>query len=104
MSEIKIKIGDEERAFDGDVHWIHEQIDGRRNKGANACVMVTIKCGQIDMILTTPGCAGHGGGGRRPNRDEQQIFDRWNELKLNTMQFTSGNLVAFLKGILNLCR
>jgi len=48
------------------------------------------------MTLTTPGCVTGGGGGRAPNANEREIFQLWNERRLNDIDFTGGNLVAFL--------
>jgi hypothetical protein len=40
--------------------------------------------------------SGAGVRGRRPNQREQEIFDLWDKMKLNTHDFASGQIVAFL--------
>ena len=98
---IRIKIGSNEpREFkDVSPDWINEQINLRRRDGVAVCVRVSIKEGSIDMVLSTPGCQGRGGGGRSPNEQEKQIFGLWEKLHLNKESFTGGNLVAFLKQV-----
>lgn len=98
---IRIKIGnDEPREFkDVSPSWINEQINLRRRDGVAVCIRVFIKKGSIDMVLSTPGCRGGGGGGRSPNEQEKKIFGLWEKLHLNKKSFTGGNLVAFLKQV-----
>jgi hypothetical protein len=80
-----------------DEHWINQQINRRREDGLSVCVRVTIKEGDLDMILSTPTCGSGGGGGRPPRPHEKVVFDLWNRRGLNDAHFTGGNLVAFLK-------
>jgi hypothetical protein len=97
---ITIKIAEEERQLDTvDEQWINQQISRRRADGQSVCVRVTIQEGGLDMVLSTPNCGTSGGGGRpRPPRpQEKEVFDLWNQRGLNDADFTSGNLVAFLK-------
>jgi hypothetical protein len=101
---INVKIGNEEKTFDGNPQWIQEHLDGRRRDGQNVCVRVSIKCRDVDMLLATPGCGGGAGGGRAPNGQEREIFELWDKFKLNTPNFTSGNLVAFLKQLGHICK
>jgi hypothetical protein len=101
---ITVKIGNEERPFDGRPHWIQEQLDGRRKEQQNICVRVFIDCGKIRMSLSTPAClSSEGGGTRAPNDVEREIFELWSSLKLNSEAFTSGNLIAFLKQVARFC-
>ena len=67
-----VKIGGLEREFDGNIRWVQEQFDGRRNEGQSVCVRVSIKCGDIDFTLSTPGCGGGGGGVVHPRQLGQQ--------------------------------
>jgi hypothetical protein len=77
--------------------WIKEQIERRRGDNVAVCVRVEIRCRLANMTLSTPGCGGHGGGGRPPNSVEQRVFDLWDAWKLNTAGFSAGNLIGFLK-------
>jgi hypothetical protein len=95
---VTVEIGTEVRGFEEvNESWINDQIGRRRRDGAAVCVIVTVQSSGLDLRLTTPGCGGGGGGGRLPNRREQEIFDLWNERKLNSADFAGGNVVAFLK-------
>lgn len=94
---ITIKIGESERALgDAEPSWINQQINRRREEGVSVCVRVTIHTQALNIVLTTPGCTG-GGGGRLPTRDEQAILDLWQERGLTRPEFTGGNLIAFLR-------
>ena len=96
---IRVIIGDSERELSSiDADWINQQVNRRRADGQAVCVKAIIKADQLDMILTSAGCLqGAIGGGRRPNRYEQEIFDLWEKRGLNEENFHGGNLVAFLK-------
>lgn len=94
---ILIRIGDEERQFDAaDERWVTEQVNRRRVDGVAPCVKITIRQGDLNMTLTTPGCASSVGGSRRPTSQEAGIFDLWQHRGLNDPAFSAGNLVAFL--------
>lgn len=95
---IKVRIGESERELSNATpQWINEQIDRRRKDGVSVCVRVIINTGSMNLALSTPTCGG--GGGRLPNPEEQQFLSLWEKLHLNTPDFSSGNLVAFLKQI-----
>lgn len=101
---ILVKIGGFEREFDGNARWVQEQFDGRRNEGQSVCVRVTIKCGDIDFTLSTPGCGGGGGGmGRSFTAGEEKALELWRDAKLDNPGFTSGNVVSFLQRLKRLC-
>lgn len=98
---ITIKIGNEERHLNEiDSQWINQQINRRRANGQSVCVRVIISHENLDMALSTPSCAS-GGGDRVPNRFEQAIFNIWQKLGLNDVNFTGGNVVAFLNQLKN---
>ena len=101
---ITVKIGSEEREFEGNPQWVHEQLERRRRENGCVCVRVHIHCGVIRMQLASEGCAGGDGPGRRPNEQEQELFDLWRRMQLDTSSFSSGNLVAFLKQIQRICK
>jgi hypothetical protein len=95
---IKIRIGEVERDLgSADESWINQQINRRRADGQSVCVRVSVKEGDLDMILSTPTCGSSGGGGRPPRPSERTIFNLWNQRKLNESDFSGGNLIAFLK-------
>ena len=95
---VTIKIGESERSLpDADVNWVNQQINRRRAEGLTVCVRVTIKTQAVNVILATPGCASSGGASRRLTEEEQRVFDLWQQRGLNQSDFSSGNVVAFIK-------
>ena len=100
---IMVKIGGIEREFEGNPRWIQEQIDGRKADSQTVCVCVTIRCSGIDFSLVTPGCSGGGGMGRPLTKGEQELLDLWRRFKLDTAEFSSGKLIAFLQQIKGRC-
>lgn len=96
---IKIRIENAEMDLVGnfDESWINQQINRRRADGLAVCVRVTIKDGDVDMVLSTPTCEPSGGGGRPLRPHEKIVFDLWNQQGMNDANFNGGKLVAFLK-------
>lgn len=95
---IKIRIDEAEMDLSSaDESWINQQINRRRADGLSVCVRIIVKEGDLDMILSTPTCASTGGSGRPPRPCEQTVFNLWNQRGLNEIDFTGGNLIAFLK-------
>lgn len=102
MSTISID-GQQRSLSDAIPQWIHDQIDPRSRDGKRSCVQVSIHTTEVDLALTTPTCQVAGsGGGRRPNAREAEIFRIWEQQKLNTSEFSVGNVIAFVKQVLNL--
>jgi hypothetical protein len=95
---ITVRINTDERDMTDaiDEQWINQQINRRRAAGETACVRVTLQEPGLNVLLTTPGCAG-GGGSRPPIGAEQAVIDLWRERGLDRSDFTGGNVVAFLK-------
>ncbi len=95
---VKIKIGEYERVLEeADEQWINQQINQRRSAGENVCVIVTIQETNLNLMLSTPTCGGHGFGAGRPlNSQESRILDLWKDRRMNQQDFTGGNLIAFL--------
>lgn len=86
-----------------DQRWINQQINRRREDGLTPCVIIKIKEHGIDMILSTPSCEKYlGVSNRQPNKKERKIFDLWKKLNLNNENFSSGNVVAFIKQLDNM--
>src|SRR5947209_6442274 len=95
---VTIQIGAEEHSLsDANESWINDQIARRQRDRFPVCVVVRIQITGVDLRLATPACGGRGGGGRLPNPREQEIIELWGERKLNSADFTGGNVVAFLK-------
>ena len=94
---ITIKIGSDEQDYrDYDKNWIAQMINRRKKDGQDSiCIQVIIKENDFDMILSSGGCSKIGGG-RKPNRHEAEIFALWEKKKLNTVDFSPGNLISFL--------
>lgn len=97
----KVIIGNSERELEkADPQWINEQINRRREAGENVCVRVTIKKNGINLTFATPSCGGRGGGDNPQfNTQENECISLWNKFNLNTDDFASGKLVAFIKQI-----
>lgn len=96
---IRVRIGGIEKdERDVKERWINEQLSRRREDNGSVCVQVTIDKPPLHMGLSTPGCP-VGGGGRPPSSQEQRIFELWDKHKLNSSDFTGGNLIAFLKQV-----
>lgn len=95
---ITIQIGEDIRPLE-DAHesWITQQVNKPRGDQLPICVRLTIRTSGIDMILATPDCGGGGGGGRKPRPVESDLFQLWDKHKLNSDEFTGGNLLAFIK-------
>jgi hypothetical protein len=95
---ITIQIADVSKEWaDADEQWINQQINMRRQDGQNVCVRITIKEGDLDMVLATAACGNNGSGGRAPRPKEKRVFELWAERELDKQAFASGNIVAFLK-------
>ena len=102
---LKLRIGSSPWLLLTDVKesWINQQIKRYRDNSEEPCVQVKIDCDGVDIILSTPSC-GPGSGGRKPNPKEQVIFDLWRKFNLYDNNFTTGNVIAFLKQAEKTCR
>lgn len=96
---ISVRIGNEERQCPVDPNWVNQQLKGRRGDGAAPCVRIQIKSDGVDIMLASKACGGGAGGGRRPNGQEQALFDLWTKHHLDQPDFAGGNLVSFLKQV-----
>jgi hypothetical protein len=95
---ITIQIGEEQRDLaEADENWINEQINRRRADGLSVCVKVTIREGDVNIVLSTPTCGGGGRGGRAPRGREIEVWQLWNKRGLGGTDFAGGNVVAVLK-------
>lgn len=96
---IQVQIGDVKRDIkDAGSSWIREQLDRRRREGKSVCVQVFVDKSPLHMRLATADCP-HTIGTRRATAQEQEVFSLWERRRLNSPDFTSGNLIAFLRQI-----
>jgi len=81
-----------------DENAITNQVNKRRATGTAVCVLVRVSepGAGVDMVLSSPGCGG-GGGGRAPNAKEAALFALWAKHHLDTNMFSGGDVIAFLK-------
>lgn len=95
---VRIVVGSSEREIKNiDPNWINEQVNRRRNEGVPVCVRILIDEGDINLSLTTSDCPSSGGVRRTLTGSENEVLNLWNKLHLSETDFSSGNLVAFLK-------
>ncbi len=95
---ITVRIGSAERDLrDADAGWITSQIRQHRAAGEAVCVVLSVTLDRMNLRLATPTCSSGGGGGRPPNTREAEIIALWSARGLNQPDFAPGNLVAFLR-------
>lgn len=98
---IRVHIGQAKKKFetiDGiDKKWIAQQIRRRRTDKLTVCVKVYIKVRNVDIVLSTPTCPVSGGGGRKPRKRENEIFQLWEDRGLKNENYTIGNLISFFQ-------
>jgi hypothetical protein len=93
---ISIHIGQDERAFDhADTQWIHEQFNNRLAGGGRPCIRVGIAIPDAEFDLITPECGG-GSGDKVLSPLETRILEIWRRHRLNTREYNSGQIIAFL--------
>lgn len=97
---IRIRIGQDERELaQADEHWVISRIKQEEANQGSVCVRIFIKGGDIDLVVSSGGCASGGGGGRQPNAKEREIFELWAKHGLNGKHLAPGEVNAFLKQI-----
>lgn len=95
---ITIKINENERLLkDIDEQWINQQINRRRDNGEIVYVWITIHQNNIDICLMTPPRQYSGGSSKVLTAQEKEIVALWNKLGCDNQNFSSGNIIAFLK-------
>lgn len=94
---VTVQVGGIEKDWNAvDQNWLCKLIHAMRDAGESDCVRVRVQDSEVDLLLTTPGCAG-GIGGSRPLRGrEPKIVELWRKLHLDQMGFSCGNVHAFL--------
>ena len=98
---VTVRIGDDERTFSSrgeiDEAWINQQINRRRVGGQQVCVRVHVEADGMRLGLQTPGCPSWGSRSVSLNVEESKMVELWNARGLGRVDFTGGNLIAFLK-------
>jgi hypothetical protein len=93
---VSVQIAEMERKLDAvDAEWVCQQVDRRQHEGLPVCVQVTVFTSDLNVILSTPACHA-GGGGRHPNKHEQEVLNLWTKCGLNQVGFTSRQVLTFL--------
>jgi hypothetical protein len=93
----QIDIAGERRQLDDlDSEWVVQRVDRMRADGLAVWVRVTINDGAVNIVLQTPGCPPTSRGSRKPNADEQRVFDLWDKHDLSDSHFSGGEVVSFL--------
>ncbi len=97
-TEILVRIAGVERTLEtADAQWVHQTIHAANDP---VCMQVRIEMPGIQLHLATPGCSG-GGGGRRPNPEEQEVIDLWNHFGLSESGTNPEKLWPFLQRLRN---
>lgn len=95
---VRVVIGSSDRDINNiEPNWINEQIGRRKSEGVPVCVRVLIDHGDINISLATSDCPSSSSGNRRLTGPENEVVDLWKKLHLDKNDFSSGNLVVFLK-------
>ena len=100
---IEVQIGEiKRRENEADESWVNQQINKRRFDNQTVCVRVFIKEGNLDFILSSPECPSIGRPKTTPlTKQEQVILNLWEKFKLDTNDFSGGNLISFIKQVHN---
>jgi hypothetical protein len=95
---IYVSIAGERRRLDEvDSYWIHQQVGGRRDEEQSVCVQVEFDDPSGKWGLISHGCGSGGRGEFNPNSEQREIIEFWEKHRMNTSDFTSGNLNAFVQ-------
>ncbi len=86
-------------------HWITKQINKRKSEGYSVCARVIItKENHLNIALNTAACPITGTGDELLNKCESELFSLWKKKGLAKENFTSDDLIAFLKQLLEQLR
>ncbi len=102
---VRVKIEVEERSLeDVEPSWVIEQVNRHRRANQPVFVQVNIRTDGVTMTLASPECGPSlgGGGGRGPNRREQEVFELWHQMGLDQHDFNGGHVNAFLQRLRHL--
>jgi hypothetical protein len=94
---VRVIIGGEERELsNADEPWISQQIRRRRDVGQSPWVRIIVEKGELNMALSTPNCPVRSGSNRPPNSHEKKVYETWDHLGLNNINFTCEKLIDFI--------
>jgi len=82
--------------MDVDAQWIQQQIERRRNSGADPCVRIVIHTSGANLALETAACSSSSAARRKPTPMEQEILDHWTKGHLSDVGFSVTNLLEFV--------
>ncbi|WP_147303542.1 hypothetical protein [Rhodohalobacter sp. SW132] len=101
---IAIKIGTADRR-DGDIdaRWITDQVNARRREGKKICVLFKVNCGDVNLNLPSRDYPKAGGGGRKPNVNEEFILDEWRKMGFPDQNLNPGMVVSFWEFVKQIC-
>ncbi|RWX44693.1 hypothetical protein H206_03493 [Candidatus Electrothrix aarhusensis] len=86
-------------------HWITKQINKRKAEGCSVCARVIItKENHMNIALSTAACPITVTGDELLNKCESELFSLWKKTGLAKENFTSDDLIAFLKQLLEQLR
>lgn len=89
--------GVEQIGDDIEFSWIAQQIGRRREAGQVVCVEVRIQYPEVELRLSTPGCAGGAGNPRPLTREELRLVDSWRKFGLDRDDFLVKSLVEYIR-------
>lgn len=97
---ISVRIGSSERNYsDVNKDWIIQQIVKRRKEGQSFSVEISIECGPVNIICSTPGSKSINGVPRSLRPEEIKIQKLWQKYNLNNKDFSIENLLYFLNDV-----
>ena len=82
--------------------WIKEQIQNRRKDGSAICVLFEINCTEMQINLSFGQCPSGNGGGRAPNKREEQLIEEWRRVK--DRELNPGLIISFWQHVKKACR
>jgi hypothetical protein len=98
MTLITVSFGTSQRTNDEiTAGWIVEQKRAREKDGVAVCAIVRIQGDGANLALPVGQCGPGGGGGHTPNAFECELIELWRRLHLDGLDFSPGNLQAFVK-------
>jgi hypothetical protein len=99
---VTIEIGGDPRPIQhADASWIANELGGRQHQNGSVCVSVNVQEPGANFRLITPGC-GSGRGTKTLSPLETEILALWIDHRMNTNDFTVGNLISFVRRLVRL--
>ena len=99
---IRVQIGDNEREITAvDSGWVIEQMTRRQDAGESICVRVLVQTNGMNIALSSVDCPRVNLERRQTRQEENNIFDLWDSMNLNTESCTADKLLRFLYQISN---